>query len=138
MFSSCLNLKSHKCSETWKQFHYSASSVSIESLHYIGAAMPAPGSGESDELVLSEPRPQVLEAVVQEADQAQAQAAPRPRPRHQRLLLQLLGDAARLLHGLITLPEVNMAGWLLEFRYIHKSADATSSSMHTTCLVRVR
>ena len=102
--------------------------------------MPAPGSGEGDELVLSEPRPQVLEAVVQEADQAQAQAAPRPRPRHQRLLLQLLGDAARLLHlhSLITLPEVNVASWLLEFRYIHKSADAKSSSMHTTCLVRVR
>ena len=136
MFSSCLNLKRHKCSDTRKQFHYSASSVSIESLHYIGAAMPAPGSGEGDELVLSEPRPQVLEAVVQEADQAQAA----PRPRHQRLLLQLLGDAARLLHllSLLTLPEVNMAGWLLEFRYIHKSADAKSSSMHTTCVVMVR
>ena len=98
--------------------------------------MPAPGSGEGDELVLSEPRPQLLEAVVKEADQAQ----PRPRSRHQRLLLQLLGDAARLLHlhSLITLPEVNVASWLLEFRYIHKSADAKSSSMHTTCLVRVR
>ena len=32
--------------------------------------MPASDSGEADELVLDEPRPQVLEALVQEAEQA--------------------------------------------------------------------
>ena len=43
---------------------------SLSSPCIILESMPASGSGEADELVLDEPRPQVLEALVQEAEQA--------------------------------------------------------------------